>query len=85
MEPGYFAEEGLDVTFERGFGSADTASKIAAGQYDMGFGDMYAMIEFNEQNPDQKLIVVAVPQNKAPFALMSAERVRHKVCERHGR
>jgi len=71
MERGYFAEEGLDVTFERGFGSADTASKIAAGQYDMGFGDMYAMIEFNEQNPDQKLIVVAVPQNKAPFALMS--------------
>jgi NitT/TauT family transport system substrate-binding protein len=71
MDRGYFAEEGLDVTFERGFGSADTASKIAAGQYDMGFGDMYAMIEFNEQNPDEKLIVVAVPQNKAPFALMS--------------
>jgi NitT/TauT family transport system substrate-binding protein len=71
MDRGYFAEEGLDVTFERGFGSADTASKIAAGQYDMGFGDMYAMIEFNQQNPDEKLIVVAVPQNKAPFALMS--------------
>jgi len=71
MERGYFAEEGLDVTFERGYGSADTANKIAAGQYDMGFGDMYAMIEFNEQNPDEKLIVVAVPQNKAPFALMS--------------
>jgi NitT/TauT family transport system substrate-binding protein len=71
IDRGYFAEEGLDVTFERGFGSADTASKIAAGQYDLGFGDMYAMIEFNEQNPDQKLVVVAVPQNKAPFALMA--------------
>jgi NitT/TauT family transport system substrate-binding protein len=71
MERGYFAEEGLDVTFERGYGSADTASKIAAGQYDMGFGDMYSMIEFNEQNPDQKLVVVAVPYNKAPFVLMS--------------
>jgi NitT/TauT family transport system substrate-binding protein len=32
---------------------------------------MYSMIEFNQQNPDQKLIVVAVPYNKAPFALVS--------------
>ncbi|PSN18764.1 Tat pathway signal protein [filamentous cyanobacterium CCP5] len=71
MERGYFAEEGLNVAFERGYGSADTASKIAAGQYDMGFGDMYSMIEFNQQNPDEKLIVVAVPYNKAPFALVS--------------
>ncbi|WP_228040813.1 ABC transporter substrate-binding protein [Nodosilinea sp. LEGE 07088] len=71
MERGYFAEEGIDLQFERGYGSADTATKIAAGQYDMGFGDMYSMIEFNEQNPDQKLVVVAVPYNKAPFVLVS--------------
>ena len=71
MERGYFAEEGLEVQFERGFGSSDTASKIAVGQYDMGFGDMYSMIEFNEQNPDQKLVAVAVPYNKAPFVLIS--------------
>jgi NitT/TauT family transport system substrate-binding protein len=73
MERGYFAEEGIDLQFERGFGSADTATKIAAGQYDMGFGDMYSMIEFNEQNPDQKLVVVAVPYNKAPFVLVSLQ------------
>lgn len=71
MERGYFAEEGLEVQFERGYGSSDTASKIAVGQYDMGFGDMYSMIEFNEQNPDQKLVAVAVPYNKAPFVLIS--------------
>ena len=71
MERGYFAEEGLVVQFERGYGSADTANKIAAGQYDIGFGDMYSMIEFNQQNPEQKLVAVAVPYNKAPFALVS--------------
>ncbi|MBE9075875.1 ABC transporter substrate-binding protein [Romeria aff. gracilis LEGE 07310] len=73
MERGYFAEEGIDLQFERGYGSADTASKIAAGQYDMGFGDMYSMIEFNQQNPDQKLVAVAVPYNKAPFVLVALE------------
>ena len=71
IERGYFAEEGLDIQFERGFGSADTASKIAANQYDMGFGDMYSMIEFNQQNPNEKLVAVAVPYNKAPFVLIA--------------
>lgn len=71
MERGYFAEAGLEVSFERGYGSAGTASTIAAGQYDMGFGDMYSMIEFNQENPDDKLIAVAVAYNKAPFALIA--------------
>ncbi len=73
IERGYFIEEGLDIQFERGYGSADTTNKIAAGQYDMGFGDMYAMVEFNEQNPDDQLIVVAVPYNKAPFAIVTSK------------
>ncbi|MEM9449645.1 MAG: ABC transporter substrate-binding protein [Cyanobacteria bacterium P01_E01_bin.6] len=73
IERGYFAEEGLDVSFERGYGSSGTAATIAAGQYDIGFGDMYSMIEFNQQNPDDKLIAVAVAYNKAPFALISFE------------
>lgn len=71
MDRGYFAEEGIDLSFERGYGSAGTASTIAAGQYDIGFGDMYSMIEFNQENPDDKLIAVAVAYNKAPFALIS--------------
>lgn len=71
MERGYFAEEGLEIAFERGYGSAGTASTIAAGQYDLGFGDMYSMIEFNQENPDDKLIAVAVAYNKAPFALIA--------------
>ncbi|MCU0566858.1 MAG: ABC transporter substrate-binding protein [Oculatellaceae cyanobacterium Prado106] len=71
MERGYFAEEGVEVEFSRGFGSSDTAGKIAAGQYDLGFGDMYSMIEFNQKNPDQKLVAVAVPYNRAPYAIIS--------------
>jgi len=71
LDRGYFAEQGLDVSFERGFGPSDTAAKIAAGQYDIGFGDVYSMIEFNQENPDNKLIAVAVTINKAPFALLT--------------
>lgn len=74
LKQGYFTEAGLDVSFERGYGSADSVTKIAAGQYDIGFGDVYSMIEFNEKNPDQKLIAVAIPFNKAPFAIASLKK-----------
>ncbi|QQE65950.1 Tat pathway signal protein [Leptolyngbya sp. BL0902] len=71
LERGYFAEEGLDVTFERGFGSADSITKIAAGQYDIGEGDMYSMMEFNEKNPDQQLVAVAIKFNRSPFVIVT--------------
>ncbi|MGB3310663.1 MAG: ABC transporter substrate-binding protein [Nodosilinea sp.] len=71
LEQGYFAEEGLEVSFERGFGSADSITKIAAGQYDIGEGDMYSMIEFNEQNPDDQLVAVAIKFNRSPFAIVT--------------
>jgi NitT/TauT family transport system substrate-binding protein len=69
IDNGYFAAEGLNVTIERGYGSADTASKVAAGQYDIGVGDIYNMIEFNEKNPDKKVVAFAVLSNGAPFAI----------------
>lgn len=71
IDRGYFEEEGLDVTFERGFGSADSITKIAAGQYDIGEGDIYAMIEFNEKNPDQELVAVAIKFNRSPLSIVS--------------
>lgn len=73
-EKGYFAEQGLEVTIERGFGSADTLAKVAAGQFEIGFGDMYSMIEFNSKNPNDPLIAVAVPYNKSPFSIVSLKK-----------
>lgn len=71
LDKGYFAEAGLDVTYERGFGSADSITKIAAGQYDIGEGDMYSMMEFNEKNPDQQLVAVAIKFNRSPFVIVT--------------
>jgi NitT/TauT family transport system substrate-binding protein len=66
---GYFAEEGLEVTYERGYGSADSITKIAAGQYDLGEGDPYSMIEFNAKNPDVPLVAIYVHFNRSPFGI----------------
>jgi NitT/TauT family transport system substrate-binding protein len=71
INKGYFAEEGLNVTYERGFGNADTISKLGTGKFDMAFSDMYNAMDFNDKNPGDKIIAVAMTQNKAPFAVMS--------------
>jgi NitT/TauT family transport system substrate-binding protein len=71
QDRGYFAEEGLNVTIERGFGSAGTVAQIAGGAYDMGFADINSMIEFNVANPEQALQAVAVVYNYPPFSIVT--------------
>lgn len=71
IEKGYFAEEGLNVSYERGFGNADTISKLGTGNFDMAFSDMYNALEFNEKNPNNKVLAVAVTQSKAPFSIVT--------------
>lgn len=47
---GYFAQEGLDVQFDAGVGSAAAVARLAGGAYDMGYGDSSALIEFLANN-----------------------------------
>ncbi|UYF99704.1 ABC transporter substrate-binding protein [Halomonas sp. GD1P12] len=51
-EKGYFAEEGLDVQIDSGSGSAGAVNRVASGAYEMGFGDLNAVIEFLAENPE---------------------------------
>lgn len=71
IEKGYFAEEGLKVSYERGFGNADTISKLGAGAVDLAFSDMYNAMEFNDKNPGDRVKAVAVVHSRAPFAVLS--------------
>lgn len=71
IKKGYFAEEGLNVSWERGFGNVDTISKLGSGQFDISFSDMYNTLEFNDKNPNEKLIAVAVPFNKSEASILT--------------
>jgi NitT/TauT family transport system substrate-binding protein len=71
IEKGYFAAEGLDVSFERGSGSADSISKVASGVFDMGFGDINSLMEFNVKNPNTPVRAIAIYYNKSPMSVMS--------------
>jgi NitT/TauT family transport system substrate-binding protein len=60
---GTFDRLGLNVTLDRGNGSGDTVAKVAAGAYDLGLADTYTMVRFNANNPNNRLISVAMVQD----------------------
>jgi NitT/TauT family transport system substrate-binding protein len=71
---GAFTKEGLDVTIDRGTGSQKTIEQVATGTYDLGYGDINSMIEYNVKNPGQPLVAVYIVLNTPPFALLSLKR-----------
>ena len=71
---GAFTSQGLDVTIDRGTGSQKTIELVATGTYDVGYGDVNSMIEYNVKNPQTPLIAVAMVLNSPPFALLSLKR-----------
>ncbi|MET0969800.1 MAG: ABC transporter substrate-binding protein [Tardiphaga sp.] len=66
---GYFKEEGLDVTFDQGNGSGAAVPVVANGAYDMGFGDVNALIEYTAKKPEDAPIAVFTLYNRPPFAI----------------
>lgn len=68
-DKGYFKEEGLDVTIDQGDGSATPIPKVASGTYDIGFGDINALIEFAAKKPEEAPIAVYVMYNRPPFTI----------------
>src|SRR6476619_4190610 len=43
-QKGIFAEEGIDVTITRGYGSGDTLTKLAGGAFDFGVTDVHSVL-----------------------------------------
>ena len=68
---GFYREQGLDVSIDVGNGSVASITRVASGAYDMGFGDISALIEFNSQ-PANANLARAVYQyyNRAPFVII---------------
>ena len=71
---GAFSGSGLDVTIDRGTGSQKTIELVATGTYDLGYGDINSMIEYNVKNPGNPLVGVYMVLNTPPFSLISLRK-----------
>lgn len=68
-DKGYFKEEGLNVTMDQGNGSGAAVPLVANGAYDMGFGDINALIEFASKKPEDAPVGVFMMYNQPPFTV----------------
>jgi NitT/TauT family transport system substrate-binding protein len=69
QDRGYFKQEGLDVSFDQGNGSGAAVPQVANGAYDMGFGDINALIELAAKKPEDAPIGVYMIYNRPPFTV----------------
>jgi NitT/TauT family transport system substrate-binding protein len=67
---GYYRQAGLDVAVDTGNGSAAAISLVASGAYDAVSADLGTMIEFNTNNPANKLAAVAIQYDLNPNAVI---------------
>src|SRR6202050_271787 len=66
---GYFKNNGVDLTMDQGNGSGAPIPLVANGTYDVGFGDINALIEFAAKRPEEAPIAVYMMYNRPPFTL----------------
>ena len=66
---GHFKSEGLDLTIDQGNGSGAPIGLVANGTYDVGFGDINALIELAGRKPEDAPIAVYVIYNQPPFTI----------------
>ena len=69
-DKGYFEEEGLDVTIDTGAGSRESIPRVATGTYDMGFGDINALIKFLDEDSSAPVKAVMMVYETPPFAVI---------------
>ncbi len=69
QDRGYFKKAGLDVTMDQGNGSGAAVPLVANGTYDVGFGDINALIQFAAKKPKEAPVAVYVMYNRPPFTI----------------
>jgi NitT/TauT family transport system substrate-binding protein len=66
---GFFRELGIDITIQRGFGSARVPLDMSAGTFDIAMADPTPVLRFMSQNPNNDLIAVGLLWDQAPTSV----------------
>ncbi len=71
LDQGYYRDEGLAVAIDTAASSRDAIARVASGRYDMGFGDINALIKFRDQNPGVPVRAVFMVYNRPAFSIVT--------------
>ena len=70
LDNGYFEQEALDVTLDKGTGSVNAIPQVASGEYDFGSADINSLIKWRAENPDVDMKAIYIIYNSPPFAVL---------------
>ena len=69
QDKGYFDQAGIEMVMDQGNGSGAAVGHVASGAYDIGFGDVNALIRLAGTKPDEAPLCVYQMYNKPPFTV----------------
>jgi NitT/TauT family transport system substrate-binding protein len=69
QDMGFLKDEGVELEIDQGEGSAAAITKVATGAYDIGFGDMNALIDLASKKPEDAPIACYAMFNNPPFTI----------------
>ena len=72
VERGYLEQEGLHIDFVEGDTAANTVPKMAAGGFDIGYGDINAQIEHAGRRKPNAPLAVYASYNASPYTIAVA-------------
>jgi len=70
LEKGYYKAEGLNVGIDAANDPREPIEKVAAGDYDIGFADINALIRFRDGNSRNPVKAVFMVYNRPAFAII---------------
>ncbi len=70
QDKGYLRQEGLEIEMDQGNGSGAAVGAVASGSYDLGFGDINALITLAAKAaPGSSPLAIAALYNRPPFTI----------------
>lgn len=70
IDRGYFGHEQLAVTVEPAATRREPLTRVASGDYPLGFADINALIRFRDANPEAPVKAVFIVYNRPPYAVV---------------
>ncbi|MEP3232671.1 MAG: ABC transporter substrate-binding protein [Hyphomicrobiales bacterium] len=69
QDRGYFADEGIDISFAPGYGAYTAAPRLMNEEFDIGYGDINSLIEVSATRPHKAPVGVFALFNASPSTI----------------
>ena len=71
VDKGYWKAEGLEVTVDRGSGSATSIQRVISGTHDIAYSDVGTIVKWNAENPGRELMMFYIAEDGFPLVAVA--------------